>query len=165
MNRQVAVFGLLVGLCMVVSTAWAQGVGLLYPVAYNRYGPVYYSDTAADGSVTSGGLGVGYTTTPAPYQAAPADPLTYRVPTCPPPTVSYQPVVPVWPATCYLARPVVVPCAATYVTYSPTPVAAYSVPVYPTAMPVSTGPRMIVRQKVEWVEGQPVRNLLRAILP
>lgn len=49
-------------------------------------------------------------------------------------------------------------------TYSPTCVATYQAPVYRTMLPVATGPRVYVHPKV-YVEGQPIRNLLKAITP
>ena len=82
------------------------------------------------------------------------------------PAVAYRPAV--MPYTVPVAgyRPVV-PAAYTapYVAYSPTVATAYGAGAYAAPAAAGTGPKVIVKPKVVWVEGQPIRNLLRAITP
>jgi hypothetical protein len=49
--------------------------------------------------------------------------------------------------------------APTYVTYAPAPTGYVT-----AAAPVSAGPKVWVHPKV-YVEGQPIRNLIRAVTP
>jgi hypothetical protein len=88
----------------------------------------------------------------APNYAAPA----YTQPVY---AAAYQPAYAVQP----VARPVYVnaayrPCATTYAAYQPVTYAQ------PAVAPVAAGPRVWVHEKV-YVEGQPLRNLIKAITP
>jgi hypothetical protein len=51
-----------------------------------------------------------------------------------------------------------------YVVYSPVVAAGYNAPVYSAPVAAPAGPKVWVHPKV-YVEGQPIRNLLRAITP
>jgi DNA-directed RNA polymerase II subunit RPB1 len=103
---------------------------------------------AAPGYAAAGYAAAGYAVPAVAYRPAPVPYVQ--------PVAAYRPVVPAY------SRP--------YVVYSPTVVAGYSAPAYsapaysaPAAIPA--GPKVIVRPKIVWVEGQPIRNLLRAITP
>jgi hypothetical protein len=86
------------------------------------------------------------------------------------PAVAYRPTVTqyIQPAVAY--RPVVT-YERPYVAYRPVIAAGYNAPVYtaylpPAAAPVAVpaGPKVWVHPKV-YVEGQPIRNLWKAITP
>jgi hypothetical protein len=77
---------------------------------------------------------------PAPVMAAPVPYAAYMPVVAPAPYVSYMPVAPA-------------PCAY----------GAYSVPVLAPA-PVVVGPAAVVRTRV-FYPGQPVRNVLKAVVP
>ena len=159
-----------------VSGAMAQGV--LVPVT--GYGPVtsYYAPSSYPAP--------SYTppSCPAPSYAAPnyASPSyatpsyaspSYGIANYPAPAVAYRPVLTpyVQPAAAY--QPGVVQAARLqpyvayqrpYVVYSPVVSAGYNAPVYSTPVAAPAGPKVWVHPKV-YVEGQPIRNLLRAITP
>lgn len=103
---------------------------------------------------------------------APAVQYAYAAPTVPQyyaaPVVTYRPIVAAPYVNCAACRPAV-SVAQPYATYSPivVPATAYRpVPVYNTAAaPVPAGPKVIVKPKIVYVEGQPIRNFLRAITP
>lgn len=101
---------------------------------------------------------------PVSLGAGPAVPLAGA------PTMSCTPVASPPPAVTYV--PVASRCVTPTVAYMPV-VARYPVPVYTTYSPVAAGyaapvaaagPKVWVHPKV-YVEGQPIRNLLRAITP
>jgi hypothetical protein len=73
------------------------------------------------------------------------------------PYAVYQPVVaPVRPTLTYaVAQP----------TYAVAQPAVPAAPAYTTPVVQTESPKVIVRPKIVWVEGQPVRNFLRAITP
>lgn len=165
--------GVLVGVLMVLvlgaTTAWAEGTGLAYPVAWDN-GPVYYPGPVSYGTVTT----AQYTTSVPPSLTptyAPAPVALPRAPTgCayPPlaPVHAYRPPVAVQAKSCCLFRaPASAWCAPAQTVYRPATFAGYDAPIAPAPAAVATGPRVIVRPKVVWVEGQPVRNFFRAILP
>lgn len=159
------------------TAAWAQGWAPL-PGPYDgaaSVAPSYgaYGIPASTGLVTVYALGqgagfptmplAGWTspgcrpmpaTQPTPYAATYAA-VTYAPATCTP--ASYAPM-----SVAY--RPAVtVNYTQPSVAYSPVPAAAYLPGSY-GAQPMAVGPRVWVKPKV-YVEGQPVRNLLRAITP
>jgi len=100
---------------------------------------------------------------PATYAPAYAPPATYT------PAMNYAPLANYSPAVNY--APMTAPYAVPTVTYMPV-VAHYPAPTYVThappaktcAPPVPAGPKVWVHPKV-YVEGQPIRNLIRAITP
>ena len=186
MNFRTPVVAAMVALCLGVSAASAQGIDLRYPVAYDdRSGPVYYQNTVYYGSAPSAAVNTGYAIDPAPAYPQPAPVYTppARVytppaPTYPRPAPAYRPpatvycqaVAPAYTQPCYARQSVVARYTPTYVAYtprvaySPTYLTAYNVAAYqaPAAAPV--GPRVWVHPKV-YVEGQPIRNLIKAITP
>jgi len=187
MNCRTVVSAALIAVCLGASGAAAQGIGLSYPVAYGQYGPVYWPSSAYYGSTITSSYASGFAPNPAPYEPAPAPayaPPTYPAPAYPAPaypqpaypqpaypapaypapTPVYQPVVTTWSMPWCTARSVVTTYTPVYPAYSPRTVTSYSVPVYQTAATVPAGPRVFIRPKV-YVEGQPLRNLLRAITP
>lgn len=80
-------------------------------------------------------------------------------PRCVRPVCVARPVVAPCPTVVY--RPVAPTCASTCVAYRPNVVSTFRAPAYLTRV---AGPRVYVHPKV-YVEGQPIRNLLRAITP
>ncbi len=122
------------------------------PAAYTTYGtPVSTGLVTVYAAGQTAGVPTGWTgpgcrsaaLQPAPYTAAYA-PAAYA-----PMAVTYRPAV-----TVNYVQPTVA--------YSPVPAAVY--PAAYAAQPVAVGPRVWVKPKV-YVEGQPLRNLLRAITP
>lgn len=122
-----------------VSTRWEPAATTTYVPGYAPSPTVTYSPAA---TYAPAAPAVNYV--PAVNYYAPAAPYVPVAARCAAPSVSYMPVVARYPAP-------------TYVTYAPVAGA------YPAA-PVPAGPRVWVHPKV-YVEGQPIRNLLRAITP
>ncbi len=100
-------------------------------------------------------------------------PPSYTVANYPAPAVAYRPVLTpyVQPAVAY--QPLVVQAARLqpyvayqrpYAVYSPVVSAGYNAPFYTAPAAAPAGPKVWVHPKV-YVEGQPIRNLLRAITP
>lgn len=120
---------------------------------------------------------------PAPVYSQPAPTYVASVATCSQPTtVCWQTVAPICAQPCSVRQTVVTGYAPTSVAYAPrvaytptvayapttacaaTYVAAYNSGTYTVPAAVPGAPRVWVRPKV-YVEGQPIRNLLRAITP
>jgi len=170
MNGRVGVLaGLLITFGLGASTAWAQGAGLAYPVAWDN-GPVYYPSTVSYGAVTTAQNATSLPASPPPTYAQ--APLAYG----PAATMyTYQPAAPVYPyrpavaaqakSCCLFRPPASTSCAPAYTSYRPAAFTAYEAPMVAAPVAVASGPRVIVRPKVVWVQGQPVRNFFRAILP
>jgi hypothetical protein len=103
---------------------------------------------------------------PAPYVPAPAyaTQVSYVPPTPYTTVMNYAPATPYVPVAQYAApsvsyMPVVARYPApTYVTYAPV------AQRYPAPAPAPVGPKVWVHPKV-YVEGQPIRNLIRAVTP
>jgi hypothetical protein len=115
----------------------------------------------------------GYDPVTSYYAPASYLPANCAVANHPAPAVAYRPVVTqyVQPAVAY--EPLVVQAGRVqpyvayqrpYVVYSPAVAAGYTAPVYSAPVAVAAGPKVWVHPKV-YVEGQPIRNLLRAITP
>jgi hypothetical protein len=124
--------------------------------------PSYASASYADPNYASPGCA-------APTYAPPG----YAVANYPAPAVAYRPVLPAYvqPAVAY--QPLVVQAARLqpyvayqrpYAVYSPVVSTGYNAPVYPAPVAAPAGPKVWVHPKV-YVEGQPIRNLLKAITP
>ncbi len=191
MNCRTLVPAALVALCLGAFAASARGVDLRYPVSFDdRTGPVYYQNAVLYQPVLTAKVDASRPLDPAPTYAQPAATYSQPAPTYAQPAPTYsqpapvysQPVAPTYVAPSYVRQSVTTTYApirvkyaprltyapaVTYtprVAYSPTCVSTYRTPVHQTPTPVVTGPRVYVRPKV-YVEGQPIRNLIRAITP
>jgi hypothetical protein len=131
--------------------------------------PVAYAPAAAEYPTISTRWEPAATTTYVPSYA-PSPTVTYSPVATYAPAVNYAPAVHYAPAVPYM--PAATRCVAPSVSYIPV-VARYPAPTYVTyapaagaypAAPVPAGPKVWVHPKV-YVEGQPIRNLLRAITP
>jgi hypothetical protein len=157
------------------------------PVNYN-YAP---AQTPISYTANPAPVSYRYAATPAPVRYTVAalapvayTPVQYSVPLYP----TARPQAAMYGAPAIPARPVVVPYAVYQPVVAPVrPTLTYAVaqPTYAVAQPTYTGaqpavpaapayttpvvqtenPKVIVRPKIVWVEGQPVRNFLRAITP
>lgn len=152
----------------------AQSPGGWYPIerpVYQAAVANYAAQPAAYAPATSG-----YPTVSTRWEPAVAASYGPGYAPAPSPTVTYAPVVTYAPAVNYAPpapyMPVAARCVAPNVSYMPV-VARYPAPTYVTYAPVAgaypatpapAGPRVWVHPKV-YVEGQPIRNLLRAITP
>jgi len=169
-----------------VSGAMAQGV--LVPVTgYQPVTSYYASPSYAAPSYASASYAAPSYAPPS-YAAPSYVPPSYAAPTYVPPSYAAPTYVPPsytvanYPASAVAYRPVLTPYVQPavayqpyvayqrpYVVYSPVVAAGYNAPVYSTPVytaPVAApaGPKVWVHPKV-YVEGQPIRNLLRAITP
>jgi hypothetical protein len=174
-------------LCLYVVPANGQTVAGWYLIER----PTYAVATANYGDYAPAPVDATYAPGPAPYAPATnmsttvstrweqAAPATYAPAYAPPvtytPAVNYMRAVnyalPVNYAPAVNYAPVTVPYAVPTVTYMPV-VARYPAPPYVTyappaktcAPPAPVGPKVWVHPKV-YVEGQPIRNLIRAVTP
>ncbi len=174
-------------LCFCDVPARAQGVTGWYPIER----PAYAVATSNYGNYAPTPVDATYAPGPAAYAPAPnmsttvstrweqAAPATYAPAYAPPvaytpamnytPAVNYMPAVNFAPAVNY--APMAAPYAVPTVTYMPV-VARYPAPTYVTyappakscVPPAPVGPKVWVHPKV-YVEGQPIRNLIRAVTP
>jgi hypothetical protein len=155
---------------------------------YEPYGPVMRTDTRTAVYYGAAPAAAPYGSTVYPTSGTAYVPSTayYPAPAYAAPVVAYRPVVAPYAAPYAAYRPVVVPAvpyanyanpyavyrpavtyAQPYVVNAPAPAAAFSPPVYPAPAPapaVAVGPKVWVHPKV-YVEGEPIRNLLKAITP
>jgi hypothetical protein len=184
MRTRCTLFAVLVFLGLGASGAMAQG--MLVPVSgYDTYGsygsaaPSYSPAPAAYGWTmppqTAYSPATSYYAPPS-YAATSYAVPSYTVNRYAAPAVAYRPVVTEYlpPAVAYrpmaqyvqpaVAYQPVVAYRQPYAVYRPVVVAGYNAPVYTTPAAVPAGPRVIVRPKV-YVEGQPIRNLIKAITP
>jgi hypothetical protein len=165
-----ALFGAAMAVGLAVSNAMGQDWGPL-PGPYDDSPAVRIPATPFYGATTTSGL-VTVITPPATsyYPAA-----TYVQPmtVCRPAPQPYAPAYAAFPTATYVPpvttyRPVVtVNYVQPTVAYSPVAATAYTPVAYTPAAgvtTVATGPRVWVKPKV-YVEGQPIRNLLKAITP
>ena len=194
MNRRTVVCAAVVALCLGISATSSQAVDLRYPVAFDdRTGAVYYQNTSLFAPATfapaaTSTISTSYVTDTPLYEPAPS--YAPPVQAYNPPAPTYNMPAPTYSQPALVPAPVVVPpCVqpsyvrqtvtttyapaaatpgpmATYagsmnyvprVTYTPTRVTTYRAPA-------AVGPRVWVHPKV-YVEGQPIRNLIRAITP
>ncbi len=139
-----------------------------YAMMCNDWQPApSYNPTIINGSVQVSGNPVypypAYPNYGSWYSNYPTPAVQYRPmgPDYATPVVAYRPLVPVVPMVAY--RPVM-SMATPYASYSPMPVSAYGPAAYTMPAAAPTGPRVIVRPKV-YVEGQPIRNLIKAFTP
>lgn len=100
----------------------------------------------------------GYAVAPPAYAVPAPQVMTFRVPVAPP-TVVYQPVVPVAPSTQTVTAYYAPVSAAPML---PPAVAPATLPALP---PTAPGGRPIMARTKYYVPGQPVRNMLKAITP
>lgn len=193
MNLRCTVLAALVSLGLGVSTARAQAWSVTelrgeepFVPAIRSYAPatVSYGPTVISGSVYPSAAypGSGYAANSAPnyaFYSAPSYPAysapnyavysapnyaAYAGPSYAAPAISYRPVVAAYATPAVAYRPAVASCAGPYTAYSPTAVTAYSASAYSVPVSVPPGKRVIVHPKV-YVEGQPIRNLIKAITP
>ncbi|MGQ9576559.1 MAG: hypothetical protein ACUVUC_14700 [Thermoguttaceae bacterium] len=161
MNYRCPVLVAILSLGLSISSASAQGV--LVPVlqAYETCRPAASASSLTGASFGPAVIaGVAYTPTAAAYlpTAAYCPPASYAVP-----TVAYRPALVQYARPAIAYQPAPAPSPQPYAVYSPAGLVGYST-AYAAPVAVAAGPWVIVRPKV-YVEGQPIRNLIRAITP
>ena len=178
--------GWIVVALMGLYTLPAKGQGFVgwYPVQRPAYQPVmrdYAPAPVTYAPAENAGMTVSTRwepAEPAPYAAAYTPAVTYAPAVNYTPAMNYVPAANYAPAMNYAPAvpyvPVAARCATPRVSYMPV-AARYPAPNYVTYAPVANnyaaapapayaGPKVWVHPKV-YVEGQPIRNLLRAITP